>query len=472
MSQERAIWITEKAIDILHDFYQGKVNRELKFIAAQVEETVAEVAAEQTKDIIHAVKTNEEHVIGTLSEKLDNMGSMSIEKNMQHMRNGNIGQVEDTVSNYFNALGSTHILFPNYTYEYESKNHQFYSKPLSREALEKYPPRIACTGTIQMNGKYLNKFDDNTIDYANRHQLPITLNVITAKKLLGDIDDPIQHEAENLVGESLTISPKPFPPAFPCSISLNGNVIFDYILLRTEEILDDGTVVMSNQKQKKCPFKIKMYANMKLGKMKYSFNTVEPTNEELLHFLKFLMMASLGETISIKVLSIGEELANGRVGNVEYKSDFDRIECEVEFLEKIVTIEHYYKETITIPEEITLGDFQTISYLSSLIDGKEVTGSWSKLEFSMTLTEELKQRISEMNDTKFELSYVGNITASLYGKLYELSARRKFDSVVYQDVERLKQKSEVLDIGDEIKMVFLPGDGVLGTWRDSINNHE
>ena len=434
LSRERAIWITEKAIDILHEFYKGKVNRELKFIAAQIEETVAEVTAEQTKDIIQAVKSNEEHVIGTLSDKLDNMGSMSFEKNMQRMRNEDIGQVEDTVSNFFNALGSTHILFPNYTYEYESKNRQFYSKPLSREALEKYPPRIVCTGTIQMDGKYLNKFDDNTIDYANRHQLPITLNVVTAKKLLGEIDDPIQHEAENLIGESLTIPPKPFPPASPCSISLNGDVIFDYILLSTEEILDDGTVVMSNQKQKNCPFKIKMYANMKLGEMKYSFNTVEPTNEELLQFL--------------------------------------RIESEVDFLEKIVTIERYYKDIISIPKEITVDDFQTISYLSSLIDGKEVTGSWSKLEFSMTLTEELKQRIAEMDDTKFALSYVSSITVFLYGKSYDLPAIRRFDSVVYQDIEHLKKKAEVLDIGDIIKMVFLPGDGVAGTWRDSINNHE
>lgn len=323
-----------------------------------------------------------------------------------------------------------------------------------------------------MDGKYLNKFDDNTIDYANRHQLPITLNVVTAKKLLGDIDDPIQHEAENFIGESFTIPPKPFPPAFPCSISLNGDVIFDYILMSIEEILDDGTVVMSNQKQNNCPFKIKMSANMKLGKMKYSFNTVEPTNEELLQFLRFLMRASLGETISIKVLSIGEELATGKVGNVEYKSDFDRIESEVDFLEKIVTIEHYYKDIISIPKEITVDDFQTISYLSSLIDGKEVTGSWSKLEFSMTLTDELKQRIAEMDDTQFALSYVSNITVSFYGKSYELPAIRRFDSVVYQDIEHLKKKAEVLDIGDIIKMVFLPGDGDSGTWRDRINDQE
>lgn len=110
---------------------------------------------------------------------------------MQLLKQGDIKCVEGTVLNFFTAIGSTHILFPNYRYEYKSEIGQLYSKPLTKEALEKYPPRISCTGTIQMNGEYLKKFDINTIEYANRHQLPITLNVVTAKKLLGSIEDPV-----------------------------------------------------------------------------------------------------------------------------------------------------------------------------------------------------------------------------------------------------------------------------------------
>lgn len=222
-----------------------------------------------------------------------------------------------------------------------------------------------------MNGEYLDRFDVNTIDYANRHQLPITLNVITAKKLLGDIDDPVQHEAENIIGESFIIPPKPFPPAFPCSISLDENAIFDYILFRTEEILDDGTIVISNREQENCPFRIRVSANLKTGKTLYSADIVDPTNEELLQYLRFLTRAASGKTISIRVLSLGEELATGKPGNVEYNGGFDKIESEIEFLEKIVTIEHYYNDIITIPEEIMIDDFKAISYLASLIDGKD-----------------------------------------------------------------------------------------------------
>ena len=53
-----------------------------------------------------------------------------------------------------------------------------------------------------------------------------------------------------------------------------------------------------------------------------------------------------------------------------------------------------------------------------------------------------------------------------------MSVIRTFDSVVYQDIERLKKKAEILDVGDTIKLVFLPGGEENGTWRDRINTDE
>ena len=172
------------------------------------------------------------------------------------------------------------------------------------------------------------------------------------------------------------------------------------------------------------------------------------------------------------MLSTGEELASGKLGNVEYKTGLDKIQIEAAFLEKIVTIEDYFDDTISVPEEILLEDFKTISYLASLIKGEECIGNWSKFEFSMPLTEDLKQRLKEAKDNKFSLSYVGSITVALYEKSYELSVVRTFDSVVYHDIERLKKKAEVLDIGDSIKLAFLPGDGESGKWHDCLDKND
>lgn len=245
--------------------------------------------------------------------------------------------------------------------------------------------------------------------------------------------------------------------------------MFDYILFRTEKILDDKTIILSNREQEECPFRIDMSVNMKSGKTTYNVNIVEPTNEEILQYLRFLTKANMGETISIKVLSLGEELATGKLGSVKYRTDFDRIESEIDFLQKVVEIEHYYNDTILVPKEIMWDDFQAISYLHSLITGDEYIGAWSQLEISVPLTEDLKQRISDSDNSKFILSYVGNINVSFYGKSYELSVIRTFDSVIYKDLERLKKKAEVLDVRDTIKLVFIPDSEGNGRWKDCIN---
>lgn len=280
--------------------------------------------------------------------------------------------------------------------------------------------------------------------------------------------DPIQHEADKIIGETIVLHPKPFPPAFPCCISLDDDVMFDYVLFRTQEIMDDRTVIISNREQTNYPFRIKMTANLQTQQTTYSISTVNPSNEELLQYLRFLKRASSGAVIVILVLLFGKELAKGKCGNLNYRSDFDSIDDELAFLEKIVTIEHYFNEQITIPEEIYQDDFDTISYLATLIQGNECTGSWNKLEFSVPLTEDLQNRIAKTDDTKFCLSYVGSISVTLYGKTFELLAIKTFDSVKYQNIERLKQKAEVLDVGDDIKLSFLPGNDQSGIWRDKL----
>ncbi len=472
LSRQRAIKMTETAIDILHGFYKSKVNRELKFIAAQIEDTIIDVTSEQhkeqTQQFSHVVSESEKHILESFSSQLENTTMLSLDRNVQLMKTGDISQVESNIAGWFNSIASQHILFPDYCYEYKGESHQLYSKPVSVNALKKYPPKISCTGTIQMDGKYLHVFDANTIEYANRHQLLITLNVETAKKFLGDVDDPIQHEAESLVGETFTIPPKPFPPAFPCSISISGKVFFDYILFRTEEILDDDTIIITNREQTNCVFRIRMTANLHTNKTTYSISTEGANNEELLQYLVFLQSAASGSEISIKVLSTGDILAKGILGTLEYRSGFDDIEAEISFLEKVVSVERYFGQPLVIPEEIIESDYNTLSYLANLINGKKCTGSWTKLEFDVPLTVELREKIKETERMKFSLSYIGSISANLYGNEYNVQAIKQFESVVYQDVEKLKKKAEVLDVGDSIKIAFLPGEGDSGIWKDSL----
>mgnify|MGYP000763889830 FL=1 len=76
------------------------------------------------------------------------------------------------------------------------------------------------------------------------------------------------------------------------------------------------------------------------------------------------------------------------------------------------------------------------------------------------------------DNSVFSLSYVGSISVSLYNRKYELNAIKRFEAVQYQNLERLKQKVDVLDIGDDIKLTFLPPDGTEGKWSDMLDTLE
>lgn len=283
LSQERAIKMVETAVDILYNFYNSEQNKDLRLMVAQIENIVTD-QADEIKEIIDEGGKGIKNEIHSLKEDI----STSFDRNVTLMKKGEISEVEDKVKTMLNILGCTHNLYPDYKLGYDSEKSIFYSKPLSKEALEKYPPKISCTGTVEMNGKNINMIDVETINYANRHQYPLKLNVVTAKKMLGDIADPVQHEAEELKGTSIIIPPKPFPKAFPCSISFGNDVMFDYILFRVEEILDDETIIMTNREQENYPFKLKLTINVQLQSMDLSIYKNNPTNEETLHYLKII----------------------------------------------------------------------------------------------------------------------------------------------------------------------------------------
>lgn len=95
--------------------------------------------------------------------------------------------------------------------------------------IKNIPPQIVCKGRIKVGNKYVNRFDADIIDYANRHQLTIAIDINEAKKLLGDVEDPIQSEAEHIVGTTSIIPPKPFPAALPCCIKIDGETLYPKI---------------------------------------------------------------------------------------------------------------------------------------------------------------------------------------------------------------------------------------------------
>lgn len=465
LAKRRVVKLISNVLNILREFYRSKASHSTLLIAAEivddVEDIVKEQFAEQNKQIIDGV-----------SATIKEFGFMSVDNNVQLTKLGKFDEIEANISSFFRCIGSGHELYPYYEYAPEVVNGKarFLSKPLSLDAVRKYPPKMMCKGTIKLGSQQLNQFDLDTIDYANRHQIPITISIQEAKKLLGDIDDPIQQEAKELVGKNVVIPPKPFPAPFPCSIILDGNVEFDYILLRTQEIMEDGIIVVSNQEQEKCPFRISMKINIADKKTDINFRIENPNNIDMLRYVRFMKTVSGGAKLVIRVLSIGQNLMEGNLNHFDYKSGFETVDEEIAFLEKVVSIENYFRKLLTLPNEIYKDDYETISYMADLINGDGYHGNWSMAGFTFAIDEDFKNKIMEMDESQYSISYVGSIGISLYEEQYQFSIVRTYDKARVNNLEKLKKKVDVLDVGDSIKIEYLPGEeNGIGSYTDILH---
>lgn len=461
LSKKRAQKIVEDSIAILQGYYRSKVNRELLFVAAQIEDTISKRIDVTEQDI---------------STRIDQVGSkvgaanlLSLDTNVALARAGNLAQVESNLSSTLKAISSTHKLFPYYGYRMEGQD-SLVSIPLTADATTMYPPRFSITASsVRLGDTVINRIDDDVLSKSYRHQLPISMDVVTAKKYLGDILDPSQKEADQITGAHVVMTPPPFPPAFACSISIDDVIYFEYVLLRTKEILDDGTIIISNEEQKRFPFEISMSYHHQSKRFSISIHLHSPSNVELLNYYRFISSMACGGELQIKALSMNEVLAKGPATT----SDNDDYSFEIHFLEMIVKIEKAFDCSFDLPKAISQNDYDTVEHLYMLLETGKYEGSWTNMDFEFTVTSVTKQRVSELTDACYTLWYLCPATVDLFGKDLRFPIRRNIKCAKVCDLEKTKRKAEVLDDGDLIKIKYIPGnENKTGVYYDYISPDE
>lgn len=460
LSEKRTKKLISDAMDILHHFYRKRVNKDLLLVAAEIEDSISKDMSEQHEQQTDAILKR----LGDIEESSLKMRDLvSIDKGLELVNIGQVSAIEEKLTQFTNAMSSGHVLFPHYGFEVNTVDGktQYKSVPLSKDATKDFPPSVKCKGTVKLGDGYLNELTTSIFDYANRHQLPIIIDIKKAEKYLGNVLDPVQHDAEKLIGEEITIPPKPFPPAFPCSISFDDVVIFDYILFRTKEILDDNTVIISNHEQQNCPYKITMNMHPENKTIDFSFQKSDSANnKESLKYALVMNKAILGTKLTIKLLESSEVFIEGLFNNFNYNGGFDSVEEEIDFLTRVVAIEKYFNKTLHIPQYIYQSDWEAISYISDLLKGKTCNGKWKRHIFTFDVSDELKKAITNTADKDFSVSYVGTANVPLWDEIYEIPIARTFESGKFEDLEKLKQKVSVLENGDTVKAIFIANEEV------------
>ena len=464
ISERRAKHIVSQAMNILADFYRKRINRDLLFIASEIEDTIIEATASQQNDT-KGVLSKE---FDCLTNAVENNSLLSVDKNLALIESGQINEVEKGISSFMNAISSKHDLFPHYGFRMGTKN-KLLSFPLTEDATVLFPPRFDIeVSSVLLGDKKISTIDENLFKQSFMHQIPIYLDVVSAKKYLGDFLDPIQREANEMVGKHMTMKPPEFPEAFPCKVIIGDDVIVDYLLLRTKELRDDGAIVVTNDEQKDFNFGITLIFFPEFQKLEFTVSPSNPTNMESLVYRKFMKRALSGEKVNLKVLSNNENLVEGTLDN----GLFEALEEEIVFLEKIVEIEKYFNVQINIPDEITIDDHKIINFLCDLLHGS-YTGHWDCFEFKFNVTDEIKKRISELTEDNYFLECSCEMEILLFDHIFHLPILRQIKSAKVKDLERLKAKAEVLDIDDEIKISYISADkSGRGTYVDVIGSKE
>ncbi len=445
LSKKRARYLAVTAVDILKNFYRNKAERDLLFVAAEIEDTVISEMTDQHKEIGDR--------IDALDKKFEDSSLLSIDKSLMLAEGGRLDAVEENLSVFFAALSSKHDLRPYYGFAMDGQT-RLKSIPLRSDAIELYPPHLEITATsFKLGGVPLQSVDHNTFSQAYRSQSLIEFDVVAAKKYLGNILDPIQHEAEGLPGAHMVMKPPSFPKAFPCSVVIDGETIVDYLLLRTKRIEDDETAIITNDEQKDFNFKVTLMVNAATTNLNLTITPINPSNVESLKYRQFLKRAMSAKNIALKSLKHNTIFISTKTNLIPHNCE--KLDIEIEFLKRLIAIETYFHVALLIPEEITVEDHRLIDRLYSMIIDGKYCGTCSRFTMSFELSQELRISICHLGDKACGFAYSMDEEANLFNQKLCFRTIRKIDCLRLENFEKLKAKLDVLDDGDILKIVFI-----------------
>lgn len=456
LSTARAQHMANDVVEMLKNFWRAQVPKELRMMSGEIVDTINNNTNEQLQKVDDKLNdlTNEVKNISATREE------MSFHQNAKLLKNGKISEVEDNLNITLNGLAGQHAL-PGF-FKYHAKTigdrYRLVSVPIHPDACKLYPPKIKGIADFKIDGVDKKLWEHNIFDYANRHQLEISMTVRDAEKYLGKIKDPSQVEAELMKGKDYIISPKPFPPAFPCSIIGDGKTIVNYLLLRTTDISDDGVYTVTNDEQIGRQFKFTLKFNIKNKKTDFNFSAKGFGNLGRLEILKVMKDLRQCNDIQIYLLEKNEAFIRGNFNAWQYP-EICSIEDDISFYERVLDVEKYFNIKFDVPDSVSADEFECLEYVSELIRGGTCEAEWSTFSCDFNIEEKIKETFLDPSNKEYKIQFDTTVELNLWGNKLLIPIRRLYICAKIENNKKLKQKIEVLDIGDSIKVTFIPGSG-------------
>ena len=450
LSSKRVQIIVSSSIDILAKFYRKKVNRELLFVTSEIEEAIIS-ENQKTRNHISNKVDKIYSFLKSLEKNNEERGFLSIDQGIKQIQNGNISQLQNKINIVLDIWGRTHALYPDYGFGLTDDN-KLVRKPLTENAPIQFPQNIKIkSSSIRLGQQKFSALDNNILNQAYRHQQPLYVNVEAAKQYLGTKEDPIQNIAEQIQGKWIVLKPQEFPPAFSCYVTVENNIIVPYLLLRTKEILDDDTIIVTNEEQKNFPCIIRIEIFPYNCRANYMITMTSDNNNDQLKCFKFLKQIYHGDFFSLKICETNQILVSGKIDKI----DIEYLDQKIAFLESIIKIEKYFNIKITIPQKISAEDHDVIEHLCNLIDGS-ISGHWTRFECKLTISDQLKHKINNLGNQSSRMTHISFMTFNLFENEIKIPIVFSFEPAIIDNYEKTISKILLCDNGDDVNVVFVP----------------
>ena len=218
---------------------------------------------------------------------------------------------------------------------------------------------------------------------------------------------------------------------------------------------EDGTVIITNDEQNNFSFMVTLAANATTKNLSLTVTPNVPSNADSLNYRRFLKKAISAKHVELKSLDQNAVFISSKANLVPHGCE--KLDVEIEFLEKIVAIETHYHITLTIPDEIDISDHQIIDRLYSMLRDGKYSGICSGFTMSFNLTEELRQSIRTIGEVACSFSCSLGMHVELFDQKLDFNIIRKIDSMRLDNFEKITKKIDALDNGDPIKVSFVSG---------------
>lgn len=443
-SNAKVTKLVANCIDVIRDFYKKQLTIKDYLLRSEIVDDIVE-------NITDKMDKSRELVLSSQKE----LAEYSSYNFVQLVNNNQLNLAETKINNLFNIISTQHKLYPEYGYSLNQG--KLISVPLQENSIQKYPPIMDIKADLQI-GEYINYFNGlDPLDFSYRHQLDMIIQVKDARKLLGSIEDPCQYEAERMIGENLVLKHKEFPPAFPCSIKVGGKTYFEYVLLRTKEILDDGTYIVTNDEQRNAKVNFEFRFKTE-GERIFSFTShaKNMNSKEHLNYSMFIRDVVMKKEFSIYSYDLQKEVAK----SLEYhESDYDTtlIDFEIDLYTRLCLIESYFDVIFDLPEKIEVNQSKIIFSLSELIKNNNKSISWKGTELTIQFGSLAKNNISDFSEPVSFLAD-GENNVELFGQILKFRHRRVYKTARMRDYERISQMIHLLKGDETIPVKFDPGE--------------